>query len=193
MGTNREMGFTLMILSPVWTPARIAAPSTARAEETREHIMDLNAGVPTQGPICVFEIHYLIHLPSLTSCTNTGLSPLTVSPKPFSSFWMITQRWTSPAKMQAGIQSKETFYYLVYVKRNGVLIPGRQKDCVGDGKLCVVCVLMCVCACVCVCVFDCEINTHWMLGQTSIDKFLHSKADILPYMKPDHTNIAKAD
>ena len=55
------------------------------------------------------------------------------------------------------------------------------------------CVYMCVCACVCVCVFDCEINTHWMLGQTSIDKFLHSKADILPSMKPDHTNIDKAD
>lgn len=36
-------------------------------------------------------------LPSLTSCTNTGLSPLTVSPKPFSSFWMITHRWTRPA------------------------------------------------------------------------------------------------
>lgn len=36
-------------------------------------------------------------LPSLTSCTNTGLSPLTVRPKPFSSFWMITHRWTRPA------------------------------------------------------------------------------------------------
>lgn len=35
-------------------------------------------------------------LPSLTSCTNTGLSPLTVSPKPFSSLWIITQRWTRP-------------------------------------------------------------------------------------------------
>lgn len=39
-------------------------------------------------------------LPSLTSCTNTGLSPLTVSPKPFSSFWIITHRWTRPANQK---------------------------------------------------------------------------------------------
>lgn len=39
-------------------------------------------------------------LPSLTSCTNTGLSPLTVSPKPFSSLWIITQRWTRPGQQQ---------------------------------------------------------------------------------------------
>lgn len=37
---------------------------------------------------------------SLTSCTNTGLSPLTVSPKPFSSLWIITHLWTRPGNTQ---------------------------------------------------------------------------------------------
>lgn len=34
--------------------------------------------------------------PSLTDCTNTGLSPLTVSPKPFSSLWITTHLCTKP-------------------------------------------------------------------------------------------------
>ena len=33
------------------------------------------------------------NLPGLTLATNTGLSPLTVKPYPFSSFWMIAIRW----------------------------------------------------------------------------------------------------
>lgn len=47
---------------------------------------------------CETKLFFLNVLPSLTDCTKTGLSPLTVSPNPLSSFWMITQRWTRPAE-----------------------------------------------------------------------------------------------
>lgn len=80
---------TLMIRSPVWTPARIAAPSATQNTEVERR--------ERQGKVkrvCEF------HLLSLTSCTKTGLSPLTVSPKPFLSLWIITQRWTRPEHTQ---------------------------------------------------------------------------------------------
>lgn len=38
--------------------------------------------------------------PSLTDCTKTGLSPLTVSPKPFSSRWITTHLCTRPGDTQ---------------------------------------------------------------------------------------------
>lgn len=43
-----------------------------------------------------------VDLPSFTSCINTGLSPLTVSPKPFSSLSIITQRGTRPWQQHRG-------------------------------------------------------------------------------------------
>lgn len=49
--------------------------------------------------------------PSLTDCTKTGLSPLTVSPKPFSSRWITTHLCTRPEERAAhrgGEEHRET-------------------------------------------------------------------------------------
>lgn len=90
----------------------LAHPFPSCSHPTWRGVWDISAAAPThfqdpQGKLAGVGVLS----PSLTDCTKTGLSPLTVSPKPFSSRWITTHLCTRPEERAAhrgGEEHKET-------------------------------------------------------------------------------------